>query len=119
MQIYGTALLSLCVVAGLAAGRAAGALFGLDSDLGGVGLAMILLILTTDALRRRGLLDASAEGGITFWAQIYVPVVVAMAASQNVRGALQGGWMAALAGLSAVGSAFVIMRLFARNKETA
>lgn len=119
MQIYGTALLALCVVVGLVAGRAAGAFFGLDSDLGGVGLAMVLLILSTDALRRRGLLDAPAEGGITFWAQIYVPVVVAMAASQNVRGALQGGWMAALAGLAAVASAFLIMRLFARRKDAA
>ncbi|MFM2132394.1 MAG: malonate transporter subunit MadL [Opitutales bacterium] len=117
MQILGTALLSLCVVTGLVVGRLAGAAFGLDSDLGGVGLAMILLILATDALRRRGLLTAATEGGVAFWGQIYVPIVVAMAASQNVRGALQGGWMAAFAGLAAVATAFLVMRLFGRGKD--
>lgn len=117
MQIYGTAVLSLCVVAGLVIGRAAGAAFGLESDIGGVGVAMILLIVATDALRRRGLLGAATEGGIAFWGQIYVPVVVAMAASQNVRGALQGGWMAASAGLAAVAVAFLIMRLACRGGD--
>ena len=119
MHIFGTALLSLCVLAGLAAGRLAGAAFGLDSDLGGVGIAMILLIVCTDRLRNLGLLQPPTESGIVFWAQIYVPVVVAMAASQNVRGALQGGGMAALAGFASVVAAFLAMRLFGRGKGDA
>jgi malonate transporter MadL subunit len=114
--ILGTAIPSLCLVTGLVVGRLAGAAFGLDSDLGGVGLAMIQLILATDALRRGGLLTAGTEGDVAFWGQTYVPIVVAMAVSQNVQGALQGGWMAAFAGLAAVATAFLVMRLVGRGK---
>jgi malonate transporter MadL subunit len=45
MIIYGTALLSACLLAGLTLGRCLGELLGVDADIGGVGIAMILLIL--------------------------------------------------------------------------
>jgi len=97
------ALLSLCLLTGLTVGCMIGAALGVDADIGGVGIAMILLILGCDALKHRGLMKAPTESGITFWGQMYVPIVVATAASQNVRGALSGGLMAILAVLSAVG----------------
>lgn len=115
MPIYGTALLSLCLLTGLTVGRMIGAALGVDADIGGVGIAMILLIIGCDWLHRTGRMKPPTEAGITFWGNIYVPIVVAMAASQNVRGALSGGVMAALAGLSAVGLSFVLVAVLAKK----
>jgi malonate transporter MadL subunit len=98
-------------------GRMLGMLLGVDADIGGVGIAMILLILCCNALQRRGLMKEPTESGITFWGQMYVPIVVAMAASQNVRGAISGGLMAILAGLSAVGLSFVLVAALAKNSS--
>ena len=115
MAIYGTALLSLCLLTGLTVGRMIGAALRVDADIGGVGIAMILLILGCDALHRRGLVKAPTESGITFWGQMYVPIVVAMAASQNVLGAISGGVMAIVAGLCAVGLSFVLVGVLAKR----
>ncbi len=115
MTIFGTALLCLCLLSGLTLGRLLGALLGVDADIGGVGIAMILLIVSSDALQRRSLMQPPTEDGIRFWGQMYVPIVVAMAASQNVLGALSGGVMAALAGLSAVVLCFMLVAMLARR----
>ena len=114
MAIYGTALLSLCLIVGLSAGRLLGQLIGVDADIGGVGIAMLLLIFGTDYLRRSGRMTAPTDQGIAFWGSIYVPIVVAMAASQNVRGALSGGVMATLAGALGVMVCFALVRVFVR-----
>jgi malonate transporter MadL subunit len=115
MTIYGTALLSICLLTGLTVGRLIGTALGVDADIGGVGIAMILLILGCDAFQRQGWMKPPSEAGITFWGQIYVPIVVAMAASQNVLGALSGGVMAVLAGFAAVAVSFVLVGVFART----
>lgn len=117
MTVYGTALLSLCLLAGVTTGRLLGAALGIDADIGGVGIAMILLILGSDLLRRRGLMRPPTETGITFWGQIYVPIVVAMAASQNVLGALSGGFMAIVAGFAAVAASFFLVGILSRNRK--
>jgi len=52
---------------------------------------MILLIAAQHYLRNRGLLSHESERGITFLALLYIPVVVAMAATQNVVVAIKGG----------------------------
>lgn len=114
MAIYGTALLSACLLAGLTLGRCLGELLGVDADIGGVGIAMILLILGCDWLYRSGRMKPPTEAGISFWGQIYVPIVVAMAASQNVLGALSGGLMAILAGLAVVLVCFVLVGVLVR-----
>jgi malonate transporter MadL subunit len=114
MAIYGTALLSACLLAGLTLGRCLGELLGVDADIGGVGIAMILLILGSDWLYRSGRMKPPTEAGISFWGQIYVPIVVAMAASQNVLGALSGGLMAILAGLAVVMVCFVLVGVLVR-----
>ncbi len=114
MAIYGTALLALCLLAGLGFGRSLGALLGVDADIGGVGMAMLLLILSTGQLERRGLMKPPTESGVAFWGQMYVPIVVAMAANQNVRAALSGGIMAAIAGLTGVVLCFFLVRIFTR-----
>mgnify|MGYP001163753526 CR=1 FL=1 len=102
MAIYGTALLALCLLIGSIVGRLLGMVVGIDANVGGVGIAMLLLIFASDWLKRRGRLKPVTEQGVLFWSSIYIPVVVAMAAGQNVVAALEGGLAAFLAGTLAV-----------------
>ncbi|GAA5484788.1 malonate transporter subunit MadL [Haloferula sargassicola] len=114
MAIYGTALLSLCLLAGLIAGRLLGMLLGLDSNVGGVGIAMLLLIWGSERLRRLGKFPPASEQGVLFWSSIYIPVTVAMAASQNVRAAVQGGGIAIAAGVLSVAACFLLVPVVSR-----
>lgn len=91
-----------------------GHLVGVPSDVGGVGLAMLLLIGTVTYLEKRGLVDTHFCQGIGFWSHMYVPIVVAMAASQDVKAAMHGGIMAILAGLSAVAISFMFIPIVSR-----
>jgi malonate transporter MadL subunit len=112
--IYGVALLAGCMLVGVWLGDILGALIGVDANVGGVGIAMLLLILASDALRRRGKLPAATERGVLFWSAIYIPVVVAMAASQNVVAAVRGGPAAILAGVGAVAVGFALVPVLSR-----
>ncbi len=109
MIIYGVALLSICTLAGLFVGDLLGVLLGVPSNVGGVGIAMILLIFGGGYLSKRGQLAGKTEQGIEFWSAIYIPIVVAMAAQQNVVGALSSGPVAILAGLLAVSLSFAMV----------
>ena len=102
MVIYGVALLAGCMLAGVFIGELLGDWIGVVANVGGVGIAMLLLVLATARLRATGRLRPVSERGVTFWSAIYIPVVVAMAASQNVVAAVRGGTAAVLAGLLAV-----------------
>lgn len=102
MVIYGVALLATCYLVGVFLGDLLGAVIGVQANVGGVGIAMLLLILYSDALVKRGRLKAPTRQGVVFWSAIYIPVIVAMAAKQNVVAALDGGPMAFLAGAMAV-----------------
>ena len=102
MVIYGVALLSACMIAGIFLGELLGKLIGVEANVGGVGIAMLLMILLSDYLRRNGRLNPISQQGILFWSSIYIPVVVAMAAKQNVLAAVKGGPAALLAGALAV-----------------
>lgn len=104
MVIYGTALLAFCHVLGIVLGDLLGHALGMKTNVGGVGIAMLLLILLRLWLHKHGRLCATSESGVNYWGAIYIPVVVAMAMQQNVVSALHGGPMALLA---AVGSVLV------------
>ncbi|HBP6410481.1 TPA: malonate transporter subunit MadL [Pseudomonas aeruginosa] len=114
MIIYGVALLSLSTLAGLFIGEILGVLLGVPANVGGVGIAMLLLIFVGSYLGKRGLLSAKTEQGVEFWSAVYIPIVVAMAAQQNVLGALSGGPAAILAGIAAVAVAFALVPLLDR-----
>ena len=114
MAIYGTALLSICLLAGLVLGRLLGWAVGLDKNIGGVGIAMLLLILICDRLQQSGRIKAPTEGGIIFWSSIYIPIVVAMAASQNVLEALTSGWVAIAAGALSLIVCFALIPVISR-----
>ncbi|MDE1167115.1 MAG: malonate transporter subunit MadL [Pseudomonas sp.] len=102
MIIYGVALLAICTLAGVIVGDLLGALLGVNSNVGGVGIAMILLICARLAMHKRGGLSKDCEMGVGFWGAMYIPVVVAMAAQQNVVTALHGGPVAVLAAIGSV-----------------
>ncbi|MGO2415621.1 malonate transporter subunit MadL [Cobetia crustatorum] len=102
MVIYGVALLAGCMMAGLVIGDMLGEILNIDSNLGGVGIAMLLLIFITGVLKERGKMADSTSSGINFWNAMYIPIVVAMAASQNVAAAFSGGMVALVAGVLAV-----------------
>ncbi|MDI4656729.1 malonate transporter subunit MadL [Xanthobacter autotrophicus] len=117
MVIFGTALLAACYLAGIWVGEAIAVLIGVKANVGGVGIAMIFLIAAQHFLKTKGLFPADTEKGVTFWAMMYIPVVVAMAATQNVVVAIKGGPIALL---SAVGSfllCFGVVALINRSMQ--
>ncbi|PAU65794.1 malonate transporter subunit MadL [Pseudomonas sp. PIC25] len=114
MIIYGVAFLALCTLAGLLIGELLGKLLGVPANVGGVGIAMLLLIFIGSYLHKRGLMNAKSNQGVEFWSAVYIPIVVAMAAQQNVLGALSGGPMAILAGVAAVVLSFVMLPVLDR-----
>ncbi len=110
MVIYGVMVLGLCMFAGTSVGLALGQLIGIKGDVGGVGFAMLLLVFVTPWLKKKGWLPKPSEDGIMFWNAMYIPVVIAMAATQNVAAALTGGWIALIAGVLSVVICFVLIR---------
>jgi len=121
LVIYGVALLSICLISGLFVGEVLGKIIGVQANVGGVGIAMLLLIFLSDVLRKRSRLTEVSQRGVVFWSSIYIPVVVAMAAKQNVLGAIKGGPAALLAGALAVAVCFAFVPLISRigGKPTA
>jgi len=102
MIIYGTALLAVCHMLGIVCGDFLGRALGMKTNVGGVGIAMLMLIAMRFWLHRHGRLCATSESGVNYWGGIYIPVVVAMAMQQNVVAALRGGPIALLAATGSV-----------------
>ena len=102
MIIYGTALLAVCHLLGIIIGDLLGHALGMRTNVGGVGIAMLLLIITRVYLHKTGRLCATSESGVHYWGAIYIPVVVAMAMQQNVVAALRGGPVALIAAAGSV-----------------
>ncbi len=102
MIIYGTALLALCHLLGIFLGDLLGQLMGVKTNVGGVGIAMLLLICARLYMQRRAWLPQMTERGVEYWGVMYIPVVVAMAAQQDVVAALRGGPVAVLAAIGSV-----------------
>lgn len=119
MVIIGVALLAGCYLVGMLIGDLLGIGLGVDANVGGVGFAMVLLVLVADQLRRRGVLPPVSEQGVLFWSAMYIPIVVAMAASQNVVSAVSGGPAALVAGVLAVVAGLALVPVLARIGEKA
>lgn len=113
-MIYGVALLAICFLLGKAAGEWLGVWLGIDANIGGVGFSMLLLIFSMQWLQRLRPNDAQLEGGIVFWSNLYIPVIVAMSAVQNVKGALGGGLVAVLAGVVPTAVCFALVPIITR-----
>jgi len=102
MIIYGTALLAVCHLLGVIIGDLLGRALGMRTNVGGVGIAMLILIFVRIYLHKSGRLSAISESGVHYWGAIYIPVVVAMAMQQNVVAALKGGPVALIAAVGSV-----------------
>ncbi|MDG2448725.1 MAG: malonate transporter subunit MadL [Saprospiraceae bacterium] len=114
MTIYGVAFLAFCFLVGKILGNLLGDVLGFNGDIGGVGFAMIILILGHSYLQRNDMIEAPSTKGIMFWSNMYIPVIIAMAATQNVHAALSGGWVALLAGLTATAAGFYLVPVLSK-----
>lgn len=118
MLIYGTAILAVCHVIGDYAGSLIGVSLGVKANIGGVAVAMILLIAAKEYLAKKGHLPQSTQFGVLYWSGIYIPIVVAMSAGQNVVAALSGGLAGIIVSITIlIGTAFVIRWLNKLNND--
>ena len=102
---------------GIVCGDLLGRALGLKTNVGGVGIAMLLLIVLRQWLHKQGRLSATSESGVNYWGAIYIPVVVAMAMQQNVVAAVRGGPMALLAASASVGVCGCFVAFINRGEE--
>ncbi len=118
MIIYGVALLAFCYVAGQILGEFLGNLIGVSANVGGVGFAMLLLMLLLDWCKKKKYLDTTTGSGLQFWSHMYIPIIVAMAATQNVKAAVSNGLIAILAGIIPAVICFFIIPFISRLSKT-
>ncbi|MBK0062533.1 MULTISPECIES: malonate transporter subunit MadL [unclassified Acinetobacter] len=112
MIIYGTAILAICHLLGDYLGNTLGMFLGVKANVGGVAISMILLILSKELLAKKGYLPQVTQFGILYWSGMYIPIVVAMSAGQNVVAALSGGVLGIIVSVaSLVGTVLVIRYL--------
>ena len=114
MIIYGVALLSGCLLLGSLGGEILGAILGVQANVGGVGIAMLLLVLACNSRKFETLVEGDSGKGIKFWSAMYIPIIVAMAARQNVVAAVNGGMVALAAGVMAVIACFVLVPVLSK-----
>lgn len=117
MKIYGVALLAGCFLVGHLIGDFLGKLFHLNGNIGGVGFAMLLLIFVYDYAKKKSWLALESENGILFWSTMYIPVVVAMSATQNVKAAMSGGFMALLVGIIATTLCYLLIPMISKISQ--
>ena len=115
-MIYGVSILAACMFLGKLIGNLLGVITGAGTDIGGVGFAMLLLLIVTNSKKLSNKRLKGYEGGIQFWQSMYIPVVIAMSATQNVYQALSGGIVALLAGVATVAVAFALLPLLNKIK---
>lgn len=114
MIVFGVALLSICLILGMLIGEALGVLLGVDANVGGVGIAMLFLVFASNSDALKALTQGAAGDGIKFWSAMYIPIVVAMAARQNVAAAVDGGVLALVAGVAAVVVSFALVPILSK-----
>ncbi len=114
MVVYGVALLSACLLVGMLIGEALGVWLQVEANVGGVGIAMLFLVFASNSTRFKSLIEGASGRGIEFWSAMYIPIVVAMAARQNVVAAFEGGITAIVAGVAAVAVSFALVPLLSK-----
>jgi len=117
MIIYGTALLAVCHLLGIFLGDVLGLALGVKTNVGGVGIAMLLLIVARLYMQKRDILPKLTELGVEYWGAMYIPVVVAMAAQQDMVAALRGGPVAVLSAIAAAAICAVVISAINRAER--
>ena len=69
MTIFGVALLAFCTLVGVFVGDLLGIVLGVKANVGGVGLAMMLLMAARVWLIKKGGLSHGIKLGVEFWAK--------------------------------------------------
>ncbi|RTQ32984.1 malonate transporter subunit MadL [Variovorax gossypii] len=119
MIIFGTALLAVCHLLGIFIGDLLGQALGVKTNVGGVGIAMLLLIFARLYMQKNDKLPKLTELGVEYWGAMYIPVVVAMAAQQDMVAALRGGPVALLSALAAVAVCAIVIAAINRTERQA
>ena len=117
MIIYGTALLAACHLLGIFLGDLLGQALGVKTNVGGVGIAMLLLIFARLYMQKTDRLPKLTELGVEYWGAMYIPVVVAMAAQQDVVAALRGGPVALISAFGSVAVCACVIALINRTER--
>ena len=114
MKIYGVALLAFCFLIGKLIGNYLGVLIGLKNDVGGVGFAMLLLMISYSYFKKKDVVKEMTTQGILFWSSMYIPIIVAMAATQNVKAAISQGPVAVIIGVVVTMTGFLLIPLISK-----
>ena len=114
MTIYGVALLAFCYLIGKMIGGFLGSMLNINGDVGGVGFAMIFLMISYTYLSQKKWIKPATTKGIVFWSSMYIPIVVAMASTQNVKAAVSSGPLALIVGVVVVICGFLLVPLISR-----
>ena len=117
MIIFGTALLAVCHLLGIFIGDLLGQALGVKTNVGGVGIAMLLLIFARLYMQKKDMLPKLTELGVEYWGAMYIPVVVAMAAQQDMVSALRGGPVALLSAVGAAAVCAVVIAAINRSER--
>lgn len=107
-MIYGVAALSACMLLGSLMGNVLGDVIGAGREIGSVGFAILFLILLTNSKLPMVEKPAFVQG-IGFWKAMFIPVVIAMTATQDVFHMLSSSIVAIAAGAAAVGASFLML----------
>ena len=118
MKIYGVALLAFCFLFGKLLGNYLGVWIGLKSDVGGVGFAMFFLMISYSYFKKKGIVKELTTKGIVFWSSMYIPIIVAMAATQNVKAAVSQGPIAVVIGVLVTLTGFLLVPLISKIGQT-
>lgn len=119
-MIYSLVTIALCMLLGKYIGTLLGSAVGIGADVGGVGFAILLMLFVTNCKKFTFTKRQDFIQGMNFWKKMYIPVVVAMAASQNVFRMLTSGMVAIVGGAAAVAFPFLLLYLlhkFGRKEE--
>ena len=108
-MIYGVATLAGCMLLGTLIGTVFGDLIGAGTEIGGVGFAMLLLIFVTNSKKLKFTQKPAFIQGLQFWKAMFIPVVIAMTATQDVFHMLSSSIVAIVAGVAAVSASFLML----------
>ena len=93
---------------GALVGNVFGDVIGAGREIGSVGFAILFLIFLTNSKLKFVQKPAFVQG-VTFWKNMFIPVVIAMTASQNVFHMMSSSIVALAAGAAAVGFSFFML----------
>lgn len=116
-MIYSLVTLAACMLLGKYIGTCFGTLVGINADVGGVGFAILLLLFVGNCPKFTFTQKPDFIQGMNFWKKMYIPVVVAMAASQNVYRMLTSGMVAIVGGAAAVAFPFLLLYILHKREE--